>query len=60
MKVDPITGRKLICATLKPCEKKPQNIIAIDCDNHEQYVVVRKPVFRANTTLIEQNKFNLH
>ena len=53
MFVDTITRQNFNYATPISCNNNPQQVIALDPDNDEQYVRTPKPVLRATPTLFE-------
>ena len=50
--IDPMTSQTFDFATPMSC-KKPQNVIALDPDDDEHYLLTRKPVLRVTLTLFE-------
>ena len=53
MYIDPIKRQIFDCATPIPCDNNPQNVITLDLDFNEQYVLTPELVLRANTVLFE-------
>ena len=51
--VDPITRQTFDYATRIPCENNPQNLIALDPDTDQYYVLTPKPIKRDPPLLFE-------
>ena len=56
MFIDPITRQTFNYATPISCDNNPQNVIALDPDLDEHYVLTPKPVLRANPKLFKPNQ----
>ena len=53
MLIGPIARQTFNYATPVSCDTNPQNVIAIDLDTDEDYVLTPKPVLRATPMLFE-------
>ena len=53
MYIDPITRQTLIYAAPISCDDNPQNVIDLDPDNNNQYLLTPRPVLWATLKLFE-------
>ena len=56
MYIDTIKRQTFNYATPISCKNNPKNVIALDPDNDESYVLTPRPVLRATPTLFEPKK----
>ena len=59
MYIDPIPRQTFDFAVPRSCDKNLQNVIALDLENEEHYVLTPKPVLRAIPMLFEPKQFEL-
>ena len=54
-----MTGQTFDYAIPITCDINPWNVLALDLDTDEQYLVTTKPVLRATTTPFEPKKSSI-